>query len=80
VTSLLTDVQGIEDGEDGTAQQVVVELASVAELMRKRGCGLQVRRLDLGHQLAVFWHRDRPYVLNDSCPHRGGASPSTAHL
>jgi hypothetical protein len=58
--------------ERGGAGEVVEELTTVAELVKKGGSGMLVRRPALGHRLAVFWRRDRPFVLNDACPHRGG--------
>jgi hypothetical protein len=56
----------------GAGEVVVEELTTVAELVKKGGSGLLVRRPALGHRLAVFWRRDRPFVINDACPHRGG--------
>lgn len=56
----------------GAGEVVVEELTTVAELVKKGGSGMLVRRPALGHRLAVFWRRDRPFVINDACPHRGG--------
>lgn len=61
-----------EANDGGGAREVVEELTTVAELVKKGGSGMLVRRPALGHRLAVFWRCDRPYVLNDACPHRGG--------
>jgi nitrite reductase/ring-hydroxylating ferredoxin subunit len=45
-----------------------VSLCEIAELTEDQGKYVQMD----GHELAVFLHGGKPYVLDNTCPHAGG--------
>lgn len=61
-----TDVTTAEAAANEVAEGDWVRVASVAEVRRARKMLVEVGR----HKVALFWHKDAPFALQNTCIHK----------